>query len=446
MQIERKYFVPAYNADGVRTLPGLELTRGLGSTVYDKNGVAYLDFASGIAVNSLGYGDEGFAKAVASQLLQLQHTSNVFHSRPPAEVAKRLLGLCAPTLTRVFFCNSGTEANEAALKFAKLYHTRARPQQAKFACDSPRTDPTACKTQDGVCACWVNGGALTRTKTVAFQGGFHGRSMGSLSVTHKPKIRAPFAPTMTGTIQFVPYNDTLALKSVMDETVSSVIVECIQGEGGVTPARPSFLQAVREECDRVGALLIIDEVQTVGRTGQLFAHQTYGVRPDMVSVAKGLGGGLPVGATLVSEDIAHAVKPGNHGTTFGGNPAVAAGVLYVLDRMAKPGFWEHARASGRVLRQELEALARKHSTIVSAVRTAPGDGLYAGVGLHVSASAIVKKAAEQKLFILSAGHDDTLRIAPPLIVTPDEVRAFASKLDQVFSGHVTTSPAPPKQH
>jgi acetylornithine/succinyldiaminopimelate/putrescine aminotransferase len=436
VQLEKTNLVPTYNTNGVRMIPELELSHGQGSTLYDTKGQAYLDFASGIAVNSLGYGDQGFAQAVASQMLAVQHTSNVFHTRPPLEVAKRLVSLSAASLTHVFLCNSGTEANEAALKFTKLYHARAEPVQKVFACEAAGAPATLCRTHGGVCDCWTSplSARSSRTTTVAFQGGFHGRSMGSLSVTHKPKIRAPFAPVMTGDVQFVPFNDADALEAVMGEHVSSVILEPIQGEGGVMPARPGFLQRVRELTKAAGALMIVDEVQTVGRTGQLFAHQTYGVQPDIVTVAKGLGGGMPVGATLVSTAVAAAVPPGSHGTTFGGNPAVAAGVLYVLDRMETPGFWEAAKASGRAMREGLLHLAAKHPTVIHAVRTAPGDGLYAGVQLRVSASAIVARAAAHKLFILSAGHDDVLRIAPPLVVTKDEVSAFIATLDTVLSG------------
>ena len=376
IQAEANYVVQTY----VR--PPLVFERGAGMYLFDSDGRRYLDFAAGIAVTALGHSDPEWAQAVADQAGKLVHVSNLYHTAPQAALAERLV--THSFADRVFFCNSGAEANEAAIKFARKY------AQAE--------------------------GAGAKTQIVAFSGGFHGRTVGALSVTHKAQYREPCAPLMPG-VTCAPFNDVDAAAAAISDATCAVIVEPVQGEGGVRPATAEFLQALRALCDRHGALLIFDEVQCgLGRTGQLWAHQAYGVIPDIMTLAKPLAGGLPIGATLVTQAVAAALQPGDHGSTFAAGPLVCRAAQVVFDRVNRPEFLAQVRANGAYLRHRLETL---ESEAIVEVR---GAGLLLGVELATAVAPIITAARAQGLILINAGTN-VLRIAPPLIVGRAEIDA-----------------------
>jgi len=376
IQAEANYVVQTY----VR--PPLVFERGAGMYLFDSDGRRYLDFAAGIAVTALGHSDPEWAQAVADQAGKLVHVSNLYHTAPQAALAERLV--THSFADRVFFCNSGAEANEAAIKFARKYAQAA--------------------------------GAGAKTQIVAFSGGFHGRTVGALSVTHKAQYREPFAPLMPG-VTFAPFNDADAAAAAINDATCAVIVEPVQGEGGVRPATAEFLQALRALCNRHGALLIFDEVQCgLGRTGRLWAHQAYGVIPDIMTLAKPLAGGLPIGATLVTQAVAAALQPGDHGSTFAAGPLVCRAAQVVFDRVSRPEFLAQVRANGAYLRHRLETL---ESEAIVEVR---GAGLLLGVELATAVAPIINAARAQGLILINAGTD-VLRIAPPLIVGRAEIDA-----------------------
>lgn len=360
--------------------PELVLTHGHGCTLYDSTGRAYLDLTSGIAVVALGHSDPEWAAAVAAGAAELTHVSNLYHTRPQVELAALLVQ--HSFADRVFFCNSGAEANEGALKFARKY--------AK-----------------------LHGGPH-KTQIVAFRGGFHGRTMGALSVTYKAAYREPFAP-LVGDIAFAPFNNLAAAADIIGPHTAAVIVEPIQGEGGVHPATPAFLAGLRTLCDQHNALLIFDEVQCgLGRTGQLWAHTAYGVTPDIMTLAKPLANGLPIGAVLVTEAVSSAIVPGDHGSTFAGGPLVTRAAQVVVRRIADPAFLADIAAKGEYL---TERLKRLESDAVVAVR---GAGLLIGVELNHPVKDILTAARERGVLLLSAG-DNVLRLAPPLVITKTEL-------------------------
>ena len=360
--------------------PQTVLVRGRGSTVWDADGGEYLDLLAGIAVTSLGHAHPALIEAVTTQLTTLGHVSNFFATEPQVTLAERLLELLGSP-GRVFFANSGAEANEAALKATR------------------RTG---------------------RTTLVSTHGSFHGRTMGALSLTSKEAYRAPFEP-LPGDVRWAPYGDADALERVVDDTVAAVVIEPIQGEAGVIVPPDGYLQAAREITQRHGALLWVDEVQTgVGRTGAWFAHTASGVVPDLVTLAKGLGGGFPIGALLAVGEAAELLGPGNHGTTFGGNPTAAAAALAVLDTIEADGLLAHADQVGAVLRDGLLADPR-----VAAVE---GRGLMLGVVLDgVDAPAVVA-AARAAGVITNAPTADRLRLVPPLVLTLDEAGVAVERL------------------
>ena len=370
-------------------------THGQGATLYDQNGKAYTDFLAGIAVNALGYGDEGFLSAITEQAKKLIHCSNYFYIESQAMLAQ---ALCESTCAdRVFFANSGAEANEGALKLARRYfYSQGKP----------------------------------RAGVVSALHSFHGRTFATLAATGQEKYRAPFVPLVPGFVN-VPYNDLSAMEEAVDETTCAVLVECIQGEGGVIPAEKEYLQGLRALCDRTGALLIFDEVQTgMGRTGRLFAHQAYGVEPDIFTSAKALGGGLPIGAVLAREKYC-AFVPGDHGTTFGGNPLCCAAGLYVLGAVTQPGFLEAVDAKGKKLFTALSALKGRCEAILD-VR---GMGLMLGVQL--SDSLPVGKAAaalREKGFLAGTAGQNTLRLVPPLTIGEEELLSIVPALEAVLNG------------
>ena len=308
--------LPIYDRD-------ITLVKGKGSRLWDKDGREWLDFAAGIAVNGFGYGDRKIVAAIKKQAETLIHASNLFHTEPGSALAERLVRLAFPS--KVFFTNSGTEAWEGAMKFAR----RIGKEQG-------------------------------RIEYVVFEHSFHGRSMGALSTTWTAKYREPFEPLVPG-VRFVPRNDLAAVAAAVNEKTAAVMIEPVQGEGGIRPATPEFLKGLEAICRERGALLVFDEIQCgLGRTGKMFAFQHSGVVPDILTLAKPLAGGLPMGAILLRESLAGALKVGDHGTTFGGNPVCAAAALAVLDHLEEPGFIDDIGARGLYLVRGLKKLARKH--------------------------------------------------------------------------------------
>ncbi|MBM3819532.1 MAG: acetylornithine/succinylornithine family transaminase [Acidimicrobiia bacterium] len=367
--------------------------RGRGAHLYDVDGREYLDFVSGIGVTSLGHAHPGLSAAIADQAATLIHTSNLYFHPFQAEAAARLAQLSK--LPRAFFCNSGTEAVEACLKFARRY--------------------------------WYTQGITGRTSFVAVEGGFSGRTLGALSVTHDEHYRAPFAPLLEAT--FVdPARPEALLAAVTDKT-AAVIAEPIQGEGGIRPMSPAFADAVNEACARTGTLYIADEVQSgLGRTGYPFHYQALGLRPDLISVGKALGGGLPVGAALVSERVAQAVSPGDHGSTYGGNLLGTRAAAFVLEQLLTGGLLEHVRAVGAHLERRLRALALQHPAIVE-VR---GAGLMRGLQLAVDAAPIIDTARERGLLV-NRTDEKVVRLLPPLNVQAAEIDRGIDLLEAVFA-------------
>jgi predicted acetylornithine/succinylornithine family transaminase len=366
---EAKYIVQSY----VR--PEVVFSHGQGVYLYDTTGRRYLDFAAGIAVNALGHSDPAWVHAVTEQAARLTHVSNLYHTQPQVELARRLVE--NSFADRVFFNNSGSEANETALKFArKVASTHFSPEKSQI---------------------------------VAFERGFHGRTMGALSVTHKVKYRKPFVPLVPG-VTFVPYNDLVAAQEAINHQTCAVIIEPIQGEGGIHAAEPAFLAGLRTWCDQHNALLIFDEVQCgLGRTGHLWAHLASGVLPDIMTLAKPLAGGLPIGVALMTEAVAEVIQPGDHGSTFAGGPLVCHAAVVVFDRINQPVLLESVRAKGTYLQERLCQLESQH---VAAVR---GAGLLVGVELNIPAAPIIASAREQGLILINSG-ENVLRLCPPLIV------------------------------
>ena len=373
IQAEADYVLHTYNR------PEIVFTHGEGMYLFDSDGNKYLDFTSGMAVTALGHSDPDWSAAVAQQATQLTHISNLFHSAPQVQLAQKLVQ--NSFADKVFFCNSGAEANEAALKFAR--------KVGKTHHDS-------------------------KTKIIAFTGGFHGRTMGSLSATYKAQYREPFAPLVPG-FTFLPFNDLPAAQAAIDDDTCAVIVEPIQGEGGVNPATAEFLQGLRTACNAHHALLIFDEVQCgLGRTGTLWGHQQFGVMPDIMTLAKPLAGGLPIGATLVTQKVAEVIQPGDHGSTFAGGPLVCAAANVVFDKINQPDFLQTVQENGAYLKHRLQTLELDEIVEVR------GQGLLVGVALNQPAAPIMAAARDKGVLILTAG-DNVLRLAPALIVNRAEI-------------------------
>ena len=384
----------------------MRLVRGAGVTVWDEGGTAYLDFGSGIAVNALGYGDAGYARAIAGALeTGLVHVSNLFRTEPGERLARWLVD--RSFAARAFFCNSGAEANEGAFKFARRWARTLLPPGAEEA-------PGAF----GPCA---------KHEIVALRGSFHGRTMGVLAATDRAQYRAPFRPLAGGIT--IAERDLAELDATLDaERVCAVILEPVQGEGGVRVMDPGFLRELRAVCTRRQIALVFDEIQCgLGRLGTLFAYETVGVVPDMVTLAKPLAGGLPMGAVLVDAAIAAAIQPGDHGTTFGGGPLVAAAALYTCERLGDPALLAHVRESGRWFGAELAAMARR----TGKVRAVRGQGLMWGLDTHEPAGRIVARARERGLLVLTAG-EHTLRLLPPLVIERDDLARGLAVLEQAI--------------
>jgi predicted acetylornithine/succinylornithine family transaminase len=377
--------LPVYDRD-------LVLVKGKGSKLWDAEGREWLDFAAGIAVNGFGYGDRRVVAAIKKQAETLIHTSNLYHNEPASRLAARLVSLAFPA--KVFFTNSGTEAWEGAMKFARRI-----------------------------------GGEAGRTEYVAFEHSFHGRSMGALSTTWTAKYREPFEPLVPG-VRFVPRNSLAAVEAAVGERTAAVMIEPVQGEGGIRPAAPEFLKGLETICRAKGCLLVFDEIQCgLGRTGKMFAFQHSGVVPDILTLAKPLAGGLPMGAILLKEELAHHMHVGDHGSTFAGNAVCAAAANAVLDHLEEPGFLDEVAAKGLSLQRGLKKLARKHKGAIAEVR---GLGLMVGVELRGEAGPVVKGLRERGILAVKAG-EKVLRLLPPLVVKRGEIRQLLTALDEVLA-------------
>ncbi|MBV2355880.1 acetylornithine transaminase [Streptomyces sp. J2-1] len=371
--------------------PALPLVRGAGTRLWDADGTAYLDFVGGIAVNALGHAHPAVVEAVSRQIASLGHVSNLYVAEPPVALAERLLKLFGRA-GRVFFCNSGAEANEAAFKIGRL---------------------------------------TGRTHMVAATGGFHGRTMGALALTGQPGKQEPFLP-LPGDVTHVPYGDAQALAAAVTEETALVVIEPIQGENGVVVPPPGYLKAARAITAATGALLVLDEVQTgVGRTGGWFEYQAHdGVLPDVVTLAKGLGGGLPLGATVAFGRAADLLRPGQHGTTFGGNPVACAAGLAVLDTIEGEGLLDNVKRQSGALRDGVEGLGHP---LVDHVR---GAGLLLGIVLTGPYAPQVRQAAQDAGFLVNVPAPDVVRLMPPLNLRDDETAAFLRALPGILdAGH-----------
>ncbi|MDQ4102238.1 MAG: acetylornithine transaminase [Actinomycetota bacterium] len=368
--------------------PTLALARGAGAEVWDTDGRRYLDLLGGVAVNALGHAHPAVVQAVSEQIGTLGQVSNLYLSEPAVTLAETLLDLLGATGSgRVLFCNSGAEAIEAAFKIAR------------------RTG---------------------RSKIVSTDGAFHGRTMGALALTGQPAKRDPFAPMPPGVV-FVPYGEPVALESVVDDDTAAVFLEPVQGENGVVIPPDGYLQAAREITAAHGSLLVLDEVQTgIGRTGNWFAHQSAGVVPDVVTLAKGLGGGLPIGACIGIGPAAHLLQPGQHGSTLGGNPVCCAAALAVLRTIAADGLVDHAARLGKQIAAEVTAL---HHPLVESVGAA---GLLIGIGLTSPVSAVVASTAREAGFLVNPAVPGRVRLAPPLVLTEAQAREFLGALPTIL--------------
>ena len=372
-------------------LPPLAISRGQGCRVWDPDGREYLDLIAGIAVSSLGHAHPAIVEAVSRQVAQVAHTSNLFLHEREIELAERILALLG-TDGRVFLANSGAEANEAAIKLVRRLAGPGRPV------------------------------------IVAAERSFHGRTMGALALTGKESIRAPFGPFGL-TVRFVPYGDSAALRAAVGSDVAAVFLEPGLGEGGVVPAPEGYLLAAREACDAAGALLVLDEIQTgIGRTGAWFAHQAAGVRPDVVTLAKGLGGGLPIGLCAGLGAAGTGFAKGDHGSTFGGNPVACAAALAVLDTIERDGLLAQVTAVGEHLAAGLRAVGHP---LVAGVR---GAGLWRAVVLTVDVAPDVEAAARRAGFLVNAVQPDAIRLAPPLILSAAEADEFTAALPAILAG------------
>ena len=368
--------------------PPLALVRGEGAVVWDESGQSYVDLLGGIAVNVLGHAHPAVVAAVTKQISKLGHVSNLYAAEPPVALAELLLAL-AGRPGKVFFCNSGAEASEAAFKLSRM---------------------------------------TGRTHVVAADGGFHGRTMGALALTGQPAKAAPFRP-LPGVVDHVPYGDVDALAAAVSDRTAMVILEPVQGESGVVVPPAGYLAAARRITSDHGALLVLDEVQTgVGRTGHWFAHQAEGVEPDVVTLAKGLGGGLPLGAVLAFGTAGGLLGPGSHASTFGGNPVSCAAGLAVLGTISAEGLLDHVKRIGERLRRGIEGLGHP---LVAGVR---GAGLLLGIVLTAPAAAAASGALQRAGFLTNPVQPDVIRLAPPLILTAEQADAFLAALPAALDG------------
>ena len=386
IELEKKYLVPTYSR------PPFVLTRGEGVYVYDADGKKYLDCAAGIAVNALGYSDPMVVQAIQDAAAGLLHTSNLFYTEAQAKLAQALVE--KSFADKVFFANTGTEAIEASLKFSRKYH--------------------------------VERGNAQRKNFVAFRGSFHGRTMGSVAITDSEKYQAPFRPLMPG-VTFAEFNNLTSARAAVNSETAAVIVEPVQGEGGVYPANDAFLRGLRELCDERGALLIFDEIQCgMGRTGKLWGYEQAGVTPDIMTLAKPLAGGLPIGAALVTDAVASSLHVGEHGTTFGGGPFITSIAYSVFNRISDPKFLAHVSETGNYLMERLSEINSPH------IREVRGRGLMVGVELDMDAKPVLQKGYEQGLLLITA-REKTVRFVPPLVFQKAHVDELVDKFAKILT-------------
>jgi acetylornithine aminotransferase/acetylornithine/N-succinyldiaminopimelate aminotransferase len=392
---EAKLLLPTYERNPVL------FVSGNGVYLQDEAGNEYLDLLSGIGVNALGYGHPAIEKAIAEQSRKLIHTSNLFFHEGQSELAARLTEMTG--MDRTFFCNSGTEAWEAAMKLARAYAGMKRSQ-----------------------------GQHLGTKFIALEHSFHGRTMGSVATTHKEKYREPFGPLIPG-VEFVPFDDIAALRAAFNPEVCAILVESIQGEGGIRPVSQEFLATARALTQSTGALLVIDEIQAgFGRTGKWCAYQHYGIQPDITTIAKPLAGGLPLGAILCTEAVSEAMHPGLHGTTFGGGPLACAVAIAVIDAMKQEKILDHVQQVGSYFKGRLESLAAKHECVVE-VR---GMGLM--LALELESAELAKSVASEmfaRRILINRTSETVLRFLPPYILEKEHVDIAIAALDQILSQH-----------
>ena len=382
---EKKYLVQTY------ARPPFVLTRGEGVHVYDADGKKYLDMAAGIAVNALGYNDPELVKAIQNAATGLLHTSNLFYTESQVKLAQALVE--KSFADKVFFANTGTEAMEGAMKFARKYH--------------------------------VERGDAQRKNFVAFHGSFHGRTMGALAATDSEKYQAPFRPLMPG-VTFANFNALDSVRAQVNDTTAAIIIEPVQGEGGIYPASADFLRGLRQLCNERGALLIFDEIQCgVGRTGKLWGHEWSGVTPDMMTVAKPLAGGLPIGALLATDAVASTLHVGEHGTTFGGGPMITSVALSVFNRVSDPKFLAHVNETGNYLMERLSEINSPH------IKEIRGRGLMVGVELDIDASKIRTAGYAHGLLLIQA-REKVVRFVPPLILQKTHVDELIEKFGKIL--------------
>ncbi len=368
--------------------------RGQGAKLWDADGREYLDLLTGLAVNSLGHGHPRIRQAILEAADTLIHTSNLYYIEPQARLAARLKEITG--FDRTFFCNSGAEANEAAIKLARRYHRKV--------------------------------GSAQRYEIVTALGSFHGRTLATVAATGQPKYHEGFEPLPEG-FKYVPLNDLKALGDAVTEKTAAVMLEPIQGEGGVNPCTDEYLKYARDLCNERGALLILDEVQTgVGRTGTFLAAEHYGIRADICTLAKALGGGVPIGATLATERVSIGFEPGSHASTFGGNFLATRAALAVLDALYSDGVLEASRRAASTFNEALDALAERHPAVVSGRR---GKGLMIGVELNVPGGQVYEACLARGLLVNVIGNK-VLRLLPPLVISDDEIRQAIAILDEVF--------------
>lgn len=390
MDMDSKYYM---NTFGARTPVCFEYGKGI--KLYGIDGHEYFDFLGGIAVNALGYSHPALVEAIKSQAEKLIHCSSLYYIEPQAKLAKLLAeNSCTD---RVFFANSGAEANEGAIKLAKIYFKK--------------------------------NGMPNKYGIITLKNSFHGRTLTTIAATGQEKYQKPYAPLMPG-FKHVPLNDFEALKAAVDDETCAIMMEPVQGESGVNPADANYIKAVRKLCDEKGLLLIFDEIQTgIGRTGKLFGYQHYGVEPDMFTLAKALAGGIPIGAICAKEHVAAAFEPGDHGSTFGGNPLACAAGLAVMQTVLESNLAAKAEETGNYLKDRLKKLSGKHS-IISEIR---GLGLMIGIQLSEDSAKEIKGKLFEKGFLVGNVGSDVIRLLPPLIITTEDIDTLITALEEVLT-------------
>ena len=387
VETDKQYYMPVFNRYNI------VLSHGEGPYVYDNEGKKYLDFLAGIAVNLLGHAHPKLVVAITKQVGKMIHCSNLYYTEVQATLVKKLAAVSG--LDKVFIGNSGAEANEGAIKLARKY----------------------AKTLNS-----------DRVDIISAQHCFHGRTLATLTATAQPKYQEGLEP-LPGGFKYVEYNDIKALKAMVSKKTCAILLEPIQGEGGVNVPDADYLKQVRQLCDETGALLILDEIQTgMGRTGTMFAYQQFGVVPDIVTVAKGLGGGVPIGAFIASNKVAAAFHPGDHGTTFGGNPLACAAANAVLDEIEQEGLLKNAQQTGLYMQNSLKKLMKKYPAIITEVR---GKGLIVGVQLTIGGRDIADSCLDEGV-IINCTAGNVLRFVPPLIIQPVHVDEMIAVLDKVL--------------